>query len=78
MEEKKDGFVELKELVDFMKKEGVLKLQTTNCSIEVHPAYLGRSDTMDMPEKTTEESIITPEERLDRAKRAMSEMLGGL
>lgn len=78
MEEKQDGYGDLKKLVDFMKLEGVLKLQTANCSIEVHPAYLGRSDYQDMPEKTEQENIVTPEERLEKAKRAMSEMLGGL
>jgi hypothetical protein len=78
-EVKKDGFNELKELVDFMKAEGVLKLQTANCSIEVHPSYLGRTDSVEtQPEPREIPPELTPEEKMTRAKRIMGEMLGGI
>ena len=80
MEERKDGFSDLKDLVDFMKREGVLKLQTANCSIEVHPAYLGRTseDLGSQTEQRDESKKMSREEVVSRAKRALNELSGSI
>lgn len=78
MAEERDGFEEVKEIAKMMKAEGIIKLQTSNCSIEIHPAYLGRTEQNEVVEQKEKPVELTPEERIRRARQALGEMMGGI
>lgn len=75
--QEKAGF-ELRDLAKIMKEEGITKLQTANCCIEMHPSFLERKFAEEKEEKRFESDSRSSEEIIANAKMRLNNMLGGL
>ena len=74
-----DGF-EIRELAKLMREEGIVKMQTSNCLIEIHPSFLIRIPINDEEIIKEKEEIfeLSSEEKIARAKQQLNQMMGGI